>query len=422
MNGPIATLAAATDGATAPGLAMPAFAPDRVARVCDARILVVDDSATVRRVIGAYLNGAGFNQILFASDGVEALALATTLEPELIITDLVMPGMDGFDLTRRLMARPGHQDTPILVLTGLAQAGERAKVFAAGAADLITKPVNAAELVGRTCLHLERRRLVADLSHYQERMAAELAQARQMQEALLPSSRDIAQAALRLPVDIAATYEASDGLGGDMWGLQALGDNRLRVFTADFTGHGVGASLNTFRLHSYLQNAPEDTDEPARLLSYLNDCLARVLPTGQFATMFAAVIDFEAGTLTHAGAASPPALLRDPTIGRFELVDGSGFPLGINRRATYDSFTRPFPAGSTLVLYSDALIETPPPPDETFTPEGLRDFLNARPDPVSAGLTQATLVAALRKTGVRLSDDLTVVALRHTDRPVGGAA
>lgn len=402
-------------GAQAPaGMVMPALAPERVARVADARILVVDDSATVRTVVGTYLRSAGFSQLLFARDGGEALALATTLHPEMIITDLLMPGMDGFDLCRALMARPDTRDTSILVLTGLASAGERAKVFAAGAADLVTKPVNAAELIGRACLHLERRRLVADLSHYQERMAAEVDQARHMQEALLPSGREIATVAARLPVDIAAAYEASIGLGGDIWGMQPLGDDRLRLFTADFTGHGVGAALNTFRLHSYLQNAPADTADPARLLSYLNACLARVLPTGQFATMFAAVIDFAEGTLTHAGAASPPALLRDPTSGLFELVDGAGFPLGINKRAEYESFVKPFPVGSALILYSDALIETPEPPNQRFTPESLRDFVNARGEPKSALDMQATLIAELRQASGALADDLTIVALRHT--------
>lgn len=401
---------------TAGGGVMSALAADRVARVADARILVVDDSATVRTVVGTYLRGAGFSQILFARDGLEALALATTLRPEMVITDLLMPGMDGFELCRALMARPDTRDMTILVLTGLASAGERAKVFAAGASDLVTKPVNAAELVGRACLHLERRRLVADLSHYQERMAAEVAQARHMQEALLPSGRDIAAVAAQMPVDIAATYEASIGLGGDIWGLTPLGDDRLRIFTADFTGHGVSAALNTFRLHSYLQNAPTDTTDPARLLAYLNTCLARVLPTGQFATMFAGVIDFAAGTLTYAGAASPPALLRDPETGAFGLVDGTGFPLGINKRADYTSLVVPFPVGSELILYSDALIETPEPPNQRFTPESLRDFLNARPDPHSAGLMQALLVTELRKASTALADDLTVVALRHTER------
>jgi sigma-B regulation protein RsbU (phosphoserine phosphatase) len=407
---------------SAVALQTPAPAAATPAPLAEARILVVDDSATVRAVIGAYLRDHGFRHILFARDGNEALALAATLKPELVITDLVMPGLDGFALCRRLVTLPDMADVPILVLTGLAQSGERAKVFAAGASDLITKPVDPIEMVGRVRLHLERRRLIADLSLYQARMAAELEQARQMQQGLLPGRRDITRLKAELPVDIAATYEASLGLGGDIWGLKRLGAARLRLFIADFTGHGVGAALNTFRLHSYLHNAPADTDDPARLLAYLNTCLAQVLPTGQFATMFAAVIDFAAGTLTHAGAASPPALIRDPASGRFTLVDGSGFPLGINKRATYDSVTRPFPVGAALILYSDALIETPEPPNQRFTPESLCDFLNAGREPASAAMLRALPVAELRKTGAALADDLTVVALCHTGHHAPKAA
>jgi sigma-B regulation protein RsbU (phosphoserine phosphatase) len=241
-----------------------------------------------------------------------------------------------------------------------------------------------------------------------------------MQESILPSGQDVAQLMRSLPIDIASTYEASLGLGGDIWGIQQLDDSRLRILSADFTGHGVGAALNTFRLHSYLQSAPAECDDPARLLAYLNTCLARVLPTGQFATMFAGVVDFAACTLTVAVAASPPALLGDPTTGRFALLDGTGYPLGMNRHATYEATVHPFPPDAALVLYSDALIETPTPPEQFFTPDSLLDLLNDGTDRRQASDIQDRLVGRLREHDDALTDDLTIVVLRH--RPEGPTA
>lgn len=384
-----------------------------------ARILIVDDSAMLRTIIASHLRRAGATNLVFAHDGIEALRQCEEETPDLVITDLAMPNMNGFDLCRRLRADPRTADVPILIQTGTEFKEDRAASFAAGASDLIAKPIEGAELTARVRVHLDRRALIKSLTEYQRKMAEELALARSMQESLLPGRGDIDHLEQRFPLQLTSTYEPSLDLGGDVWGITPLSDSRLRIFTADFTGHGVGSALNTFRLHSFITSGAADAEDPADWLQQLNEFLCTTLQVGQFATMFAAVIDFAANEMRYACASTPPPLLRTTQDGAFRLIDGTGFPIGVTRLARFETCRVPFPPGTSLVLYSDALIETPDPVEALFTPQGLCELLDVHHPRGDAKTAHDALLSRLKcEACAPLADDLTLVALYH--RPDGG--
>ena len=380
----------------------------------NARILIVDDTLTVRAVIAGYLRNYGYINMREACDGAEGIDIALAWNPDLVITDLMMPGMDGFELCYRLHSSPKTENVPILVQTALNKSEERSAVFSAGAADLISKPIDPQELLGRVRTHLEKRRLIARLSDFQRRMENELALARTMQESILPEEEDLARISTRYRVSMASHYEASIGLGGDLWGLTPIDDHRLLLYSADFSGHGVGSALNTFRLHSFIVGGALKASSPAEWLSRLNTFFHKLLPVGQFATVFCAFIDFARGTFDYASAGAPPPILNAPeTAGAFRPLCSAGYPIGLLGDAHYENATCAFPPGSTLFLYSDALIETPEPPDAVFTTQSLCDFLQSLPPDASPDLCKERVLAHLRKTGMeKPEDDLTIVVLK----------
>ena len=190
-----------------------------------------------------------------------------------------------------------------------------------------------------------------------------------LQEKMLPGKMQITQIQASCPIEIASCYKARDGIGGDMWGIEHTGPQRLMVYVADFTGHGLAAALNTARFHSFVHIASQRTDKPASLLHRLNRRLREVLPVGQFATMFCTTIDFRAQTMEYASAGSPPQLYRPSSAEPFRLLSKPGLPLGIMSDAVFESDIIPFEPGGALLLYTDGLIETPKPPDPIFTPE-----------------------------------------------------
>ena len=130
------------------------------------------------------------------------------------------------------------------------------------------------------------------------------------------------------------------------------------MFSVDFSGHGVGASLNTFRLHALMSHLRPTDKDTSGYLAVLNNDLKELLPLGQYATMFYGVIDTENDTLTYSAAAAPSVIMGklDGTGAAYHTT--RGVPLGMKKGSEYETYTLPFTEGDFLFLYSDALIET----------------------------------------------------------------
>ncbi len=235
-----------------------------------------------------------------------------------------------------------------------------------------------------------------------------------LQGEMLPNDARIEQIRALCPLEVESLYRARDGVGGDIWGVEATRPQRLMLYIADFTGHGLAAALNTARFHSFVHIASQRTDKPASVLRRLNQRLNEVLPVGQFATMFCAALDFGARTLEYASAGAPPQLYRRSSRGRFEVLSKPGLPLGIVPNATFESETVPFEPGGALVLYTDGLIETPRHPEPIFTPAGLKELLNAFPEDSAAEMIERIEADLFDGSEVELEDDLTLVVARHT--------
>jgi signal transduction histidine kinase len=121
-------------------------------------ILIVDDTPANLGVLVETLSAANY-QLMVAEDGEEALAQTEQTQPDLILLDVMMPGIDGFETCRRLKARPSTQDIPVLFMTALNETADKVKAFAAGGVDYITKPIEHEEALARIRTHLTLRRL-----------------------------------------------------------------------------------------------------------------------------------------------------------------------------------------------------------------------------------------------------------------------
>jgi len=184
------------------------------------------------------------------------------------------------------------------------------------------------------------------------------------------------------------------------------------IFRADLSGHCINAAFHAFCLHYVAESDALRTESPALWLEDAHQFLRRLLDPGEFATAFCAIIDFAKGDLTYAAACSPANLICNGD--GFFPIDGSGYPLGIVPDATYENHTVPFPPGSALFVYSDALVETPAPPMEpVFTSARLAQFLDSqRFEPAKQIVPEITEKLPARDPS-QSTDDLTLVLLRH---------
>ena len=394
----------------------------------DACVLVIDDSRFSRQIVTQMLQEHGIENIVHAENGEEGMAMSLRYQPDLIISDLMMPVMDGYEFCAHLRGNKDFASTPVIIQTGIDDPAKRAQAFAVGATDVVQKPLNAEELIARTLIHLKSKALLSNLRAHNERMELELATAQSMQYDLLPSETDLLDIRKHLPFHIAAHFEGSSELSGDFWGCTALNNHQLAVYLVDFTGHGIKAALNTFRLHAMLHTEFFPEANPGAYLTKLNQRLNGLLQSGNFATMFYAVIDSETEEIHYATAASPNPVRMPATGEPVHMIDGSGLPLGVFPDITYETQTMPFAKGDALILYSDALIESQNAKGDFFDEDDLMHYCSKLQEKrmgtcvaeSECGIVEPDLMcqSLLRRlyehtAGIPIEDDLTLAVVSH---------
>jgi len=329
------------------------------------RILIVDDEMLIRELIKAQLTSAGFSALDAAEDGLVGLQRINDTRPDLVILDIQMPEMTGIEVLKKIRANPDFDDMPIIVETGHDDKAVRNEVLKAGATDIIPKPIDFKLLRLRVRTHLEHRLLFLSLKTYQQRVEQELQAARSMQLQLLPRERDIHAIEEKYGVKLDWHYQASSELSGDCWGVHPINDTKFGVFIVDFTGHGVGAAVNTFRLHTVMKDLKLNSESPARYLEMLNDLLIDLIPRGQFATINYSIVDVEQNMITYASAGHTSPIMGCSSTNSVSLGKPDGLPIGIKKTVSFEDHEVVLGPDGFLFLYSDALIETP---DENAIP------------------------------------------------------
>lgn len=137
-------------------------------------ILIVDDVPANLGVLLDFLGDAGY-EVLVAESGQSALEQVNYAKPDIILLDVLMPGLDGFETCRRLRADAQWRETPILFLSALSEAVDKVRGFEAGAVDFISKPLHPQEVLARVRAHLQIRALQLDLEAQNERLRDEVA-------------------------------------------------------------------------------------------------------------------------------------------------------------------------------------------------------------------------------------------------------
>lgn len=324
----------------------------------NSKILIVEDNRFERMVLRHILEASGFIDIADAANGVEGFAQIHNNMPDLIVLDIEMPEMDGLEFCQKINSDPLLKHIPIIVQTIRTRIEDKEKIFDVGACDYVAKPIDQREFIARVFSQLERALWLSELTKFHCRVQEELAMASQTQKVLIPDATLLSSVKNRYQIKVQHHQITSSELGGDFWGVYQLSDNKLIVYIVDFSGHGINAALNTFRLHTLMQQLFSHYDDPGHYMTELNAKLAEILPTGQFATMFYGIIDIDSNSLSYATAGCPPPLIFNDN-GDVITIDGAGYLLGTMPQISYETKHIAFAPGDMLFLYSDALLESP---------------------------------------------------------------
>jgi sigma-B regulation protein RsbU (phosphoserine phosphatase) len=266
-------------------------------------LLLVDDNPANLQVLVRSLDGRG-HRLLVAKDGETALNIARRVQPDLVLLDVLMPGLGGFDVCRALKAHPTTSDAPVIFLSALGDVADKVAGLALGAVDYVTKPIRPEEVVARVDSHLARYRLTRELRRNHRQLDRELSDAAEMQRLLLP--RSLPQTG-RLA--FAAHYRTSQHAGGDYYDVIPIGNDVMAVIVADVSGHGARAAIVMAMLRTLLHVSAIDLADPPAVLRFAQEHFRFLRDTGIFATAIYAVVDLRAGTMRMVCAGHPPPLL-----------------------------------------------------------------------------------------------------------------
>jgi sigma-B regulation protein RsbU (phosphoserine phosphatase) len=335
-------------------------------------ILIVDDTPVNLRLLSQMLAEQGYH-VRPVPNGPLALAAARAEPPDLILLDIRMPEMDGYQVCERLKADAQTRDIPIIFVSALDATQDKVKAFSAGGVDYVTKPFRTEEVLARVGTHLALRALHEQLLEANARMAAELALAGEVQASFLP--RQVPEVPGWL---MSATLKPAREASGDFYDFISLPDGQWGIVVADVTDKGAGAALYMALSCTLIRTyAVEYPRRPERVLGAANRRILKDCSASQFVTVFYGVLDPTTGLLVYCNAGHcPPFRFGTRGDGVQELVR-TGIPLGIYKDRTWRQETVQLDPGDVLVLYTDGITEAHHGPPLLFGKERLVESVQA---------------------------------------------
>ncbi|MGD0500507.1 MAG: SpoIIE family protein phosphatase [Bryobacteraceae bacterium] len=399
------------------------------ADILNARILVVDDREANVLLLEGMLRVAGYTSIESTTDPNEVCELHRKNRYSLILLDLQMPGMDGFQVMEGLKEIEENGYLPVLVIT--AQPGHKLRALEAGAKDFVGKPFDLAELRARVrnilevrLLHLEAKnygkvleetvreletsREVIRLKTLAERKTndRELALAQETQESLLPRFLPQFES-----FRIHAFNSPTRYVGGDFYDFLQLSSGEWVGVLADVSGKGISAALLSSMVLGALSMEFHSGIQPHEVLNRVNRLLCEKSLPFQFVTLFLFLLN-PRGTGQFISAGHNPAYLFRSATGEIEELVSDAYILGMFDFASYQSRAFRLDKGDILVVYSDGLTDAQNQQEEMFGEERLLRLIRQEAPSGSRALEQKFLKAIEEFTqGTPQTDDITFVVV-----------
>jgi sigma-B regulation protein RsbU (phosphoserine phosphatase) len=368
-------------------------------------ILVVDDAAPSRYLLARAVEQLG-HDCTSAADGLEAWRLFQEHTFDVVISDWLMPGIDGDELCRRIREDADARYTYFIMLSSLEDKEHVLRGMEAGADDYLTKPLDRHDLQMRLIAATRVTTLHHQLVAQQRVIEKEVELAAGIQRGLLPARPP------EVPgVALAGRCLPAANVGGDYYDFLVDAEGRLTLLIADVAGHSIGSALLVAMARSVLRREVADGHSPGRTLAATAQSMYSDLVHAElFITVFAARYDPAKRRLTYAGAGhNPPLMVRS---GELSELEASGPAVGFFETPEYDEVTLELAPGDALLLYTDGVVEATDESGEQFGEERLRALLKP-PAPSDPGaLTDAIMAAVRRHTGgVPAQDDITLAGL-----------
>jgi sigma-B regulation protein RsbU (phosphoserine phosphatase) len=401
-------------------------------------VLVVDDTPANIKVLMETLKDD--YRIVAAVNGQRALQLAASdPNPDIILLDVMMPEMDGYEVCAKLKADAKTRDIPIIFVTAMSDTQDETKGLELGAVDYITKPISPPVVSARVKNHLElrqareilknqnlileqrvdeRTREVLELqrSEFELRVAKEKVEnelniAAQIQKGILPSSFPAYPD--RKEFELYAFMKPARYVGGDFYDFFFIDDNTLALVMADVSDKGVPAALFMMISRTLIRSLAFDNRSPSAVLEKANNIMCQNNDSGMFVTVFLAFYDVSSGKLTATNGGHSASLIIDRDGTSREWATTHGPALGFMEELPYKEETVDLKVGQILFLYTDGVTEAMSPGNELFGLDRLQELLKRKHDFKLDRLCSDIEISLSEFQEDQQFDDITMLALKR---------
>jgi sigma-B regulation protein RsbU (phosphoserine phosphatase) len=372
-------------------------------------VLIVDDTADNLRLLAQMLAEGGYD-VRAATSGTRALELAAADPPDLVLLDIRMPEMDGFEVCRQLKADRKTQHIPVVFISALNEVQDKLRGFEVGGVDYVTKPFQVEEVLARARTHLALRRFEQRMEEANRRFQEELELAGQVQASFLPRSGP------ELPGwEFALTLKPARETSGDFYDVLELPNGQLGLLVGDVADKGAAAALFMAMSWSLIRTFVErHLGEPEKAPASVNDRLVGDAHASRFVTVLLAIVDPASGKLSYANAGHPPAYLVRAS-GETLALERTGPLLGMLADQGWRRGEAEMQSGDVLVMYTDGVTEAMNAAGEPYGSDRLKAVLRASAAGTAESVVHAVLAGVNEFVGDALqTDDLALVALDRT--------
>jgi serine phosphatase RsbU (regulator of sigma subunit) len=374
------------------------------------RILIVDDTPANIQILSGILKERGY-QLSIATNGKQALQVLEKIRPDLILLDVMMPEMDGFETCSHIKNSQSWHDIPVIFLTSKMETEDIVSGFEIGAVDYVGKPFNTHELLARINTHLSIDQLRRSLAEKNEELAR--AQKREREMAYRVQAQLIPVEMPQLPGwEFAANWQPAREVSGDYYDF-VRNDGKLGVIIADVSGKGMPAALFMASTRSILRAKATTSLTAAESITQASSLICADAARGMYVTVFYSEIDPEKRLITYVNCGHNPPFWYKARQREILELSPTGSVVGIYQSNEWTQEQIEMDHGDLLVLYTDGITEAFNEDDQEFGDERLKNIVmnNAQKSP-SEIFTEIQTALESHVGSAPQSDDRTIVLIK----------
>lgn len=383
------------------------------------KILVINDEDEIRELISLFLTQSGY-ETSEAVDGPQGLEKSVKERPDLILLDVLMPGMDGYQVCEKLKQDPATKDIPVIFLSSLSDPRDKIKGLEVGGVDFITRAGDRGELIARVRTHLKLSALSRELKdrnqllmQKQKHLDEDLEAAAAIQRSLLPEPKMRFQS-----LDLAWECSPCDQIGGDIFNAIPIDDRHTVFYIIDVSGHGVPAAMVSVsvsqQLHTlandFKRNLSQEVVTPQKVLQGLD----KEFPLerfNKFFSIFYLVHDSVENSICYSNGGHPPAVLfnaKNP----IRALNKGGTVIGVNEGIPFEQETVKLEPNDKIVMYTDGVVEFENAKHEFFGTSRLYKILDEmKSNSIKSIIEAINASLAQYGQGVKQQDDISILGI-----------